>query len=771
MEMKLKTIFLLITLLAFESLTLGNLIAQPYFSNSKNTVERNEALVAFQNDNNGTFLQVKPVLITYSKLALSKWPINVSTWNFLALQSHLQLTGIPYEACSVEDLLNMDLSQFSVIIFIDSTYLNSTLFNQLYSKLKNYLSTGGNLISIGYPPVLDENDNYNDILVGSDSGVFYAINGKTMKLVTLPDEFLPNDEGAPNLPGSGRYIALPHGAKAKLTIVSSRIEKFKNLNLAPAPRIPLDTEKGPLEYKKNEKIYSADAFYPADPIKLSAQTQIRGVDVVMLGITPFQYNPVTKELLVYRDVEVEISFEGGNNHFGEDRLRSRYWDTILKDAILNSATLPKVNYNYSSDNTRDQGYEYVIVVPDDAGFIAWADSLKMWRIKQGISTVVVTTTEIGGNTPTIIENYVNDIYANWDPAPSAVLLMGDYGTSGNTIVSPIYDNYCVSDNIYADVNGNDMPDVIFARMTAQNASQLETMVTKVINYENNPPTSPDFYDHPITALGWQTSRWFQICSETVGGFFKNVLGKTPVRINAINNGNPMVDPWSTATNTATVLSYFGPDGLGYIPASPSELGGWSGGNANDVNYAINNGAFLLQHRDHGGENGWGEPNYNNGDIDGLTNTDLTFVFSINCLTGKYNWSNECFTEKFHRYTYNGENSGALGLIAASEVSYSFVNDTYVWGMYDNMWPDFLPDYATDPEPRGLLPAFGNAGGKYFLQQSNWPYNTSNKEVTYNLFHHHGGAFSTMYSDGTLDVRNMQIKHDCFIKNVLAGEGI
>ncbi|MEQ9715316.1 MAG: hypothetical protein ABGF52_07240 [Candidatus Asgardarchaeum sp.] len=163
--MKLKTIFLLITLLAFESLTLGNLIAQPYFSNSKNTVERNEALVAFQNDNNGTFLQVKPVLITYSKLTLSKWPINVSTWNFLALQSHLQLTGIPYEACSVEDLLNMDLSQFSVIIFIDSTYLNSTLFNQLYSKLKNYLSTGGNLISIGYPPVLDENDNYNDTIL------------------------------------------------------------------------------------------------------------------------------------------------------------------------------------------------------------------------------------------------------------------------------------------------------------------------------------------------------------------------------------------------------------------------------------------------------------------------------------------------------------------------------------------------------------------------------------------------------------------------------
>ena len=582
------------------------------------------------------------------------------------------------------------------------------------------------------------------------------INGEAMQVVTLPDQFLPNDEGAPNLPGSGRYIAIPQGTDAKLTIVSSRVEKFKNVNLAPAPRIPLDTEKEPLEYKKDQKIYSVDAFYPADPIKLSGQTQIRGVDVIMLGITPFQYNPVTKELVVYRDIEVEITFEGGNSHFGEDRLRSRYWDPILKDALLNSASLPKMNYNHSSGNSREDGFEYVIVIPDDDDFLFWADSLRMWRIKQGISTTILTTTDMGGNTPTAIENYIDYIYENWDPAPDAILLMGDYGTSGNTIISPIWDGYCASDNIYADVNNNKMPDVILARMCAQDESQLETMVTKIINYENNPPTSPDFYDHPITALGWQTERWFQICSESVGGFFKHVQGKDPVRINEVYGGNPMVDPWSTATNTSTVVSYFGPDGLGYIPATPAELGGWSGGNANDVNYAINNGAFLLQHRDHGGTTGWGEPDYSNSNINGLTNTDLTFVFSINCLTGKYNISGECFAEKFHRYTYNGNNSGALGIIAASEISYSFVNDTYVWGMYDNMWPDFMPDYGTPPEPRGLLPAFGNAGGKYFLQQSNWPYNTSNKEVTYYLFHHHGGAFSTLYSEVPQD---LTVLHD------------
>ena len=58
----------------------------------------------------------------------------------------------------------------------------------------------------------------------------------------------------------------------------------------------------------------------------------------------------------------------------------------------------------------------------------------------------------------------------------------------------------------------------------------------------------NFYDNPITALGWQTERWFQICSETVGGFWKNVQGKNPVRINEIYCGTPG-SPWSTATNT------------------------------------------------------------------------------------------------------------------------------------------------------------------------------------------------------------------------------
>lgn len=576
------------------------------------------------------------------------------------------------------------------------------------------------------------------------------INGVTMQSISFSESLLPNNEGYPDLPGYGRYIAIPQGSTPVVEIVNMRMEHFYNVEIAPAPRIPLDTETGPLQYAKDLSIYSKNSFYPAQPVMVEEITQIRGIDVCKLDIMPFQYNPVTKELIVYRDMEINVRFEGGNRQFGDTRYRSPYWDDILSDVIFNFSSLPSVDYSARMENRgRETGYEYLIIVPNDPIFSQWGDSIKKFRNEEGIYTGMIKLSDIGTNvSAAMLESYVNNIYNTWDIVPAAILLLGDYGQASqnaNSITSPIYDNYCVSDNIIADIDGNHLPDIVFARITAQNAAQLESMIGRFMKYERTPPTNPTFYQNPITALGWQTERWFQICSETVGGFWKNILGKTPVRINEIYQGTPG-SVWSTATNTNTVVGVFGPNGLGYIPQSPSSLGGWSGGNASMINNAMNSGSFMLMHRDHGMETGWGEPSYTNSNINGLTNTDLTWILSINCLTGKYNWTSECFTEKFHRYTYNGQPAGALGVTGASETSYSFVNDTYVWGMMDNMWPNFMPQYGTTPESRGIVPAFGNAAGKYFLAQSSWPYNTGNKEVTYHLFHHHGDAFIKVCSE-------------------------
>ncbi|NUN09668.1 MAG: T9SS type A sorting domain-containing protein [Ignavibacteriaceae bacterium] len=573
----------------------------------------------------------------------------------------------------------------------------------------------------------------------------------TMSAIQLPGVFLPNDEGKPDLPGLSKLIAIPQGSKPVFRILSSRVETYKDILIAPAPIIPLETDDGPEVRVADNTVYLKNSFYPENPVMLSDVTQIRGLDAVVLGVTPFQYNPVSRELLVYRDLSIEVNFVGGSGQFGDNAYRSRWFDPVLEDAILNFNSLPKIDYaarNLSYLKENATGCEYLIISPTGPEFLAWADSIKNFRIKQGINTRVVPITDAGSNNPTLLKQYITDAYNNWQIKPVAILILGDYGTSvTNSVTSPIHNNYCVSDNILGDVNNNELPDIVMARMTAQNNDHLTTFVTKFMEYEKSPPVNPDFYNKPITALGWQTERWFQVCSEVVGGFWKKKMGKNPVRINAIYSGTPSTT-WSTATNTATVINYFGPGGLYYIPQTPDSLGGWSGGTAGQVTNALNAGSFMLMHRDHGAESGWGEPAYSTSNISSLTNTDLSFILSINCLTGKYNYSSEVFTERFHRYrrASDGKNSGALGLIAASEVSYSFVNDAFVWGLMDNMWTNFMPDYGTTPPSRDVRPAFGNAAGKYFLYQSSWPYNTSNKLVTYHLFHHHGDAFVNVYDN-------------------------
>ncbi|MBR3492732.1 MAG: T9SS type A sorting domain-containing protein, partial [Bacteroidales bacterium] len=253
------------------------------------------------------------------------------------------------------------------------------------------------------------------------------------------------------------------------------------------------------------------------------------------------------------------------------------------------------------------------------------------------------------------------------------------------------------------------------------------------------------YEHPITALGWQTERWFQICSEVVGGYWRN-QGKDPVRINAIYSGYPG-NQWSSNQNTYMVVNYFGPNGLGYIPATPSELGGWTGGTAAQVVNAVNSGCMLLQHRDHGYYQGWGEPDFSNSHVAQMTNVGkMTFVNTINCQTGTFDHTPECLIEAFMRRTSGGQNAGAVGCIGPTQTSYSFVNDAYAWGMYDQYDPQFMPDYGPYASYEGnWRPAFGNVAGKYFLQQSSWPYNVNNKAITHKMFTAHCDAFLTLYT--------------------------
>jgi len=604
-----------------------------------------------------------------------------------------------------------------------------------------------------------------------------AINyrGEEMNEVSIKAVAIPNDAGKPNLPADSRMMAIPQGATATLEVVRFDKEVIHNVNIAPALRIQSENEEPDMNYVKDMSVYSKDAYYPAEPFVMGS-SYIRGVDAVTVAVTPFQYNPVTKDLIVYTNVELELRFEGGSDHFGEDRLRSPYWDPILAAELLNYDQLPVIDYEARMQKwlrDEDKGAEYLIITPNNDAWAEYANQLKDYRTRQGIITKVYRLDEMPANTTDQMKSWFHSAYNTWEIAPVAVCMLGDHGTNMGQYVpaetAPHPYGSCITDNRYADVVGNDnLPDMVFSRLIAETPAQLPVFVGKQLEYEyTNPNMDPDFYTRPITALGWQTERWFQICSEVFGGYMRQ-HGYDPNRINCIYSGTPG-SSWSSNQNTSMVVNYFGPNGVGYIPQSPSELGGWNGGTPQQVVDAVNAGSFWLQHRDHGEEHGWGEPAVKNSHVAQMNNVGkLPFVMSINCLTGKYNYSDDCFCEAWMRRTYNGENAGAVGVLCPTETSYSFVNDAFVWGVYDLFDGDFMPDYGPF-QPAGVqtgnwMPAFGNVAGKYFLAQSSWPYNTDDKDITYTMFTAHCDAFLRIY---TQVPQQMEVTHP---EVVIAGLG-
>ena len=596
--------------------------------------------------------------------------------------------------------------------------------------------------------------------------------GEEMSEITISGVAIPANAGSPNLPVESRMMAIPQGSQASLRVVSFEKETIHNVNVAPALRIQSENEEPDMNYVKDMAIYGKDAFYPAEPFVMG-NSYIRGVDAVTVAITPFQYNPVTKDLVVYTNVELVVEFEGGNGHFGEDRLRSPYWDPILAAELLNYDQLPVIDYEARMQRwlrDEDKGAEYIIVTPNNDAWAEYANQLKEYRTRQGIITKVYRLDDMPANSTSAMKSWFHSAYNTWEIAPVAVCLLGDHGTNMGQYIpaetAPHPYGSCITDNGYADVVGNDnLPDIVFSRLIAETPAELPVFVGKQLEYEyTNPNMDPDFYTRPITALGWQTERWFQICSEVFGGYMRQ-HGYDTNRINCIYSGSPG-SSWSSNQNTSMVVNYFGPNGLGYIPASPSELGGWNNGTPQMVVDAINQGTFWLQHRDHGEEHGWGEPAVKNSHVAQMNNVGkLPFVMSINCLTGKFNLSDNCFAEAWLRRTYNGQNAGAVGLLCPTETSYSFVNDTYVWGVYDLFDGDFMPDYGPYANNTGnWMPAFGNVAGKYFLAQSSWPYNTDDKDITYTMFTAHCDAFLRIY---TQVPQQMEVMHP---EVVIAGLG-
>ncbi len=602
-------------------------------------------------------------------------------------------------------------------------------------------------------------DNYNikEIIDGDE--VFHEI--------ALSSIMIPNDKGKPNLPSVNRFVALPQGAKANVIVESYEKEILKNINIAPSKGIVSEYELTDEHFSKDRNIYSKDELYPNNIVSLTEQMNLRGVDAVGLSIAPVQFNPVSKELIVYKKIKFIVEFEGGNGLFGDDRLRSMYWDPILQHNILNYNNISKIDYakrmeRWIADDA--EGAEYLIIIPDNESFREQAQRLADYRSKQGIITEVYSLGDINVNSHEELRNWIIDAYNNWEIAPVAVCLFGDYDTNPSYGISAFtfdfngYSTY-ISDRPFADIDNDLLPDIAISRLSASDDEEAKIMVDKQINYEFlNPVTDEKFYESPIMTCAFQMEKWFQISTESVNGYLSSI-GKEPYRytMHYYYGSNYNGEQWSSANNTEQVVNYFGPNGLNYIPATPDELGGFIDYNS-DEEYLLNKisqePGYILLNRDHGWFSIWDCPHLSSYSIPDLTNYGkLPFVLSINCASGAFDQYN-CLAEAFMK----AENAGGVGVIAATYETHTYTNDSYTWGLWDFFENDFLPDYGTNTENNGdYMPAFANVSAKHFLYQQNFPNTYENtRELTSNLFHAHCDAFLKLYSEVP---QEMNIEHD------------
>ena len=585
--------------------------------------------------------------------------------------------------------------------------------------------------------------------------------------VALNSIAIPNEQGKPNLPYVNRFIAIPQGSNAKIVIDNYKKEIIKDINIAPSKGIVSEYDTTST-YCKDLSIYSKNELYPAEIASLTENTKLRGIDAAMLNISPVQYNPVSKELVIYTEINLSIEFEGECKTFGDERLRSIYWDPILQHNILNYNSLPTIDYaermhRWIADDA--EGAEYLIIIPDNESMREDAQRLADYRSKQGIISKVYSLKDINKFTPDYIRNWIVDAYNNWEIAPVAVCLLGDYDETNTTLGIPNFifnfnsNETYISDRPYSDVNDDLIPDMAISRLSAENAQEAKIIVDKQIDYEfNSPVMDESFYQSPIMTYSYQMIKWFQITAESLIGHLKH-KGKDPYRLNMILNFDNVFDDkvWSSAENTSQVLNYFGPNGLGYIPEYPYQVGEFI-----DFDYDENplldkiskDPGYILLNRGHGWFTIWSCPPLSSTSLHALTNYNkYPFVLSINCGTGAFDRDN-CLAENFMKY----KDIGAVGVIAATYESHTYTNDSYLWGVWDFFENDFLPDYGNSvANNNNYMPAFASASAKHFIKQQKFPNTTPNTiSLTSNLFHSFSDAFLKLYSEVP---QQMNIEHD------------
>lgn len=364
--------------------------------------------------------------------------------------------------------------------------------------------------------------------------------------------------------------------------------------------------------------------------------------------------------------------------------------------------------------------------------------LAQWKRLKGLTVETVAVSTVGGSAAAI-HTFLENRYAS-DPDLTYVLLVGDHGQ----LPSQIFSGY-VSDLTYSCLDGeDDFPDVVLGRISVQTPAECNAVVSKIVSYERHPDAGQWHRSFLMAAclqdnndFNCTADRWFFETGTHAMHFVRDTVG---MAIATAANSSNACSPyrWRSDSYPHRFENYSGQT----VPAPDASLLTSSSQATQDILTAIDAGASIVQHRDHGATWGWGDPPFGTWDVAALSNgSRYPVVFSINCLTGTFNLtSGDCFTEAILKK----DPGGAVGVVAATEVSYSGYNNLLTHGLYDCFWDDYDTADGGNPYPHSFRPAEALLYGKAYMHR--WMGASSYTQLEFRIFHWFGDPEMSVITD-------------------------
>lgn len=304
-----------------------------------------------------------------------------------------------------------------------------------------------------------------------------AVGNATYQRLSIPRHATRMDIGKPDLPTLGEVVEVPLGVAFQVEVVKSSSVNLQCYNVHPAQQVslPLPDQNEPSLQPQGISIdwttYAKEEAFPSALAEIQAEDVgvIRGHRLVFVKVTPVQVNPVTRRLKAFSNIEIRLNYSHpAQVQALDERTRHAAFEEMLGRTVMNYKLSSRLAVQPPQGDW-SEGAEYLIIT--HSRFYDESDPnnpivrLRRWKQRKGITTRVVELADIGSSASDV-QDFIRFAYETWSPRPAYVLLVGDTGDSGGTLLLPtnygeevrydfLWETHIGTDLDYATVDGAD----------------------------------------------------------------------------------------------------------------------------------------------------------------------------------------------------------------------------------------------------------------------------------------------------------------------------